>query len=134
MDPNAGGVAGSTSPPNDADAATGEHAFRLAQAVTHHDACPGNYIMGQVLNGQGGPMAGVHIVMLDQWGNRADAMSKAGENDYGLFDLPLNGFANQYTLTVVDGEGRPLSAPVVIDHLQGGSGNAPCHTVVWQGG
>ena len=79
-------------------------------------------------------MAGVHIVMVDQWGNRADAFSKDGAADYGSYDFPLNFFANRYTLTVVDLADTPISGPVIVDHLQGDSGDAPCHTVTWRSG
>ena len=79
-------------------------------------------------------MAGVHIVLVDEWGNRADAVSKSGETDYGNYDLPINAFANRYTLTVLDDAGNPISPPVVVEHMQGAAGDAPCHTVVWFGG
>jgi penicillin-binding protein 1C len=132
MDPNAGPVAGS-----DAVAVAafvpGDHHYQLAEPISSHRDCPGNYVVGQVLNSAGGPVAGVHIVMVDQWGNRADAVSKSGASDYGRYDLPLNGFANRYTLTVVDDAENPISSPVVVDHLQGSSGDAPCHTVIWRG-
>ena len=104
------------------------------QGVSSHDACPGNYIVGQVLNRAGGPVAGVHIVLVDEWGNRADAWSKSGQDDYGRYDFPIHGFANRYTLTVVDDAGSPISAPVVVEHLQGSGGGSPCHTVNWVGG
>jgi hypothetical protein len=71
-------------------------------------------------------------VLLDQWGNRADAISKSGAVDFGRYDFPLNDSPNQYTLTIVDERGQALSPPVVVDHKQGSSGDAPCHTVNWQ--
>ena len=43
--------------------------------------------------------------MVDQWGNRAEAVSKSGATDFGNYDFMLNAFANRYTVTVV--EGRP---------------------------
>jgi hypothetical protein len=46
----------------------------------------------------------------------------------------LNPFANRYTVTVVDGAGKPLSAPVTVEHRQGAGGDAPCHTVIWWSG
>ncbi len=79
-------------------------------------------------------MAGVHIVMVDEWGNRADAISKSGEADFGGYDLLINPFANRYTLTVVDEAGNIASPPVLVEHFQGAAGDAPCHTVVWIGG
>jgi membrane peptidoglycan carboxypeptidase len=115
-------------------AAAGATSYALAQPVTHHNSCPGNYIMGQVIDWQGRSVAGVQVRMVDQWGNIAETASKDGAGDFGLFDFPLNYFANQYTLTVLDGNGRAISAPVVVDHLQGAGGDAPCHTVVLRGG
>jgi hypothetical protein len=48
-------------------------------------------------------VAGVHIVLVDEWGNRADAWSKGGESDYGRYDFPIH--------TVVDAAGNPISGP-----------------------
>jgi hypothetical protein len=104
----------------------------LAGSVSHGTECPGQYIMGQVIGRDGASRAGVYIVLLDQWGNRADAISKSGAVDFGRYDFPLNDSPNQYTLTIVDERGQALSPPVVVDHKQGSSGDAPCHTVNWQ--
>jgi hypothetical protein len=134
MDPNAGPVAGSNAQPVASLASAGPGRYGLAQPVTHHRDCPGTYIMGRVLNAAGGPVAGVRLTMVDQWGNRAEAVSKSGAADYGAYDFLLNPFANRYTITVVDGSGRPISAPVTVDHLQGSGGDAPCHTVIWWSG
>jgi penicillin-binding protein 1C len=133
MDPNAGPVPGQTAIPV-TQIAPGGYRYVLAQPVTHHRSCPGNYIVGQVLNRDMAPVPGVHIVLVDQWGNRMDAISKSGASDFGHYDFPIHYFANRYTLTVVDEAGNPISPPVVVDHLQGDSGDAPCHTVIWRGG
>lgn len=133
-DPNAGPVAGDSAAPV-ATAWSGQPgSYSLAEPVSHHAACAGNYIVGRVLNAAGAPVAGVRLSLVDQWGNRADAWSKDSVGDYGNYDFPVNFFPNQYTLAVVDANGNPLSAPVVIDHLQGDGGDAPCHTAVWRGG
>lgn len=131
LDPMAGPVAGDISLPVQAVAPTDYRYF--AQNIGHHNICPGHYIVGQVLNRAGGAVAGVHIVLVDEWGNRADAWSKSGESDFGRYDFPINSFANRYTLTVVDETGMPISPPVVVEHLQGSGGDAPCHTVDWVG-
>ncbi len=133
MDPNAGPVPGDTTLPVQAVAPT-DFRYALAQPVAHNAECPGHYIVGRVLNRDGAPVGGVHIVLVDEWGNRADAVSKSGATDLGSYDFPINTFANRYTLTVVDGGGNPISAPVIVEHLQGAGGDAPCHTVVWIGG
>ena len=137
MDPNAGPVAGDTAQPVTSaapSAPAGPGSYGLAQPVTHHRECPGNYIIGRVLNAAGGPVAGVRLTMVDQWNNRAEAVSKSGASDFGNYDFMLNAFANRYTVTVVDGAGRPISAPVTVDHRQGAGGDAPCHTVIWWSG
>jgi penicillin-binding protein 1C len=135
MDPDAGPVAGSTAMPIAlwAGPAAGSGRYVLAESVTHHDACPGNYIVGQVLDSAGGPVAGVRVVLVDQWGNRAEAISKDGASDYGRYDFPVHYFANHYTLYVVDSAGNPISPAVEVDHLQGSGGDAPCHSVNWRG-
>jgi hypothetical protein len=136
MDPNAGPVAGEPAAPVaiNGSGAGQLGSYSLAEPVSHHDACPGNYIVGQVLDAAGAPVAGVRVTLVDQWGNRADAWSKDSAGDVGRYDFLINFFPNQYTLMVVDGDGNLLSAPVVVDHLQGSGGDAPCHTVVWRGG
>ncbi len=133
MDPNAGPVPGDTTLPAVA-ASPADFGYALARPVENNAACPGNYIFGQVLNRQGAPVAGVHIVMIDEWGNRSDAVSKNGEADYGNYDFMIHPFANHYTLTVLDPAGNIASPAVVVEHLQGAGGDAPCHTVVWIGG
>lgn len=132
LDPLAGPVPGDTALPVQVVAPT-DHRYVL-QGLAHHNQCPGNYIIGQVFNWAGGPVAGIHIVLVDEWGNRADAWSKSGEGDYGWYDFPIHSFANRYTLTVVDGAGNPISGPVSVEHLQGRGGDSPCHTVNWVGG
>ena len=131
MDPNAGPVAGA--PPAQVTA-PGIASFVLAEPVSHHDSCPGEYIVGRVMDGSGQPLAGIHIALVDQWGNRADAVSKDGATDYGQYDFPLNHVENEYTLTVVDAQGQAASLPVTVDHLQGSGGDAPCHSVIWRAG
>ena len=134
MDPNAGPVAGDTTTLPAVAASPADFSFALARPVESHASCPGNYIVGQVLNRQGAPVAGVHIVMVDEWGNRSDTVSKNGEADYGSYDFAIHSFANHYTLTVVDPAGNIASPAVTVEHLQGAGGDAPCHTVVWIGG
>jgi hypothetical protein len=135
MDPGAGPVAGNAVAPVAIswDSAGQPGSYGLAEPVSHHSACPGNYIVGQVLDAAGAPVAGARITLVDQWDNRAEAWSKDSADDYGRYDFPINFFPNQYTLVVVDGAGNPLSPPVVVDHLQGSGGDAPCHSVIWRG-
>jgi hypothetical protein len=133
MDPNAGPVAGTTGESGQPGVGTGgPHRYVPSGAVSHGTSCPGQYIVGQVIGSDGSPQAGVHIVLVDSWGNRADAISKDGATDLGNYDFPLNDIPNQYTLTIVDEEGQAISAPVVVDHHQGSGEDAPCHTVTWR--
>ena len=67
-------------------------------------------------------------------GDRSDTVSNNGEADYGSYDCAIHSFANHYTLTVLDQAGNVASPEVVVEHLQGAGGDAPCHTVVWIGG
>src|SRR5690606_35429798 len=113
----------------------GGGAYDLAGPVLHNWACPGNYVMGQVLNGEGAPVAGVHVMLQDAWGNQAIVASKNGQNDYGMFDFPIYGDGPQnLVLTVVDEAGNPLSPPFVIPHKQDADSDTPCHHVVVRGG
>ncbi len=107
--------------------------YGLAEPVSHHDRLPRQLHRGPGA-GRGRRAAGrrAHQPDVDQWGNQADAWSKDSAADYGRYDFPVNFFPNQYTLLVVDGAGNPLSAPVVVDHLQGDGGDAPCHSVIWR--
>ncbi len=102
--------------------------FALASPVVNDEACPGNYVMGRVVNEQGGPVPGVYVLAVDQWGNRNTVVSKSDEDNYGKFDIPLNGGANTYTLTVIGDGGVPISPNITINHLQGDTA-APCHHV-----
>lgn len=106
--------------------------YTLAGAVEHFSDCAGNYIYGRVVNREGGPVAGVRILIQDEWDNQADTVSKSGSADYGMYDFPIHDFANRYTLMVIDDSGAPISPPVVIDHLR--ENDAACHTVNWMGG
>ncbi|MFN8491893.1 MAG: transglycosylase domain-containing protein [Caldilineaceae bacterium] len=109
--------------------------FILGGPIVNDANCPGAYIMGRVVNWQGGPVAGVHIHLRDQWGNQADALSKSGASDYGLFDFPLpSNSPQELYLTVIDGAGNLVSPTFTIAHKQGDAGNAACHHVVIQGG
>ncbi len=112
----------------------GQFRFVLAEPVGNNDHCPGNYIMGRVINWEGGPIAGILVEAVDEWGNRATAVSKGGATDYGNFDFPILGRSIRYTVRVLDGGGNPISPPVIVDHLQGAGGEWPCHWVVFRGG
>lgn len=100
--------------------------------LRHDNACPGEYIMGEVIDAAGQPLAGVRIIGVDQWGNFMQAVTKAGQIDYGRFDFPIADDGREYYLTVVDEEGAPLSFSVTIPHRMGELSEAACHYITWQ--
>lgn len=109
--------------------------YTLVGAIQHDNNCPGSYIMGQVLNREGSPVAGIQISLRDPWGNQAYAISKNGAMDYGMFDFPIaSGAPHELYLTVMDGTGNPISATFTVPHRLGDAGDAPCHHIVLQGG
>jgi hypothetical protein len=109
-------------------------ALGLGQAIVHDSACPGNYVMGLVVNHEGAPMAGVRLVMTDAWGNQTSAVSKNGQGDYGMFDFPIYGDGPQnLQLSVVDENNNPRGAPFIVPHKMDAASSTPCHHVVIRG-
>lgn len=112
----------------------GRNRYQLAN-LYHGNDCPGEYIMGRIINWEGGPVAGVRVSMVDVWGNYYESMSKSGAADFGHFDFPLYSSTPQdLKLTVLDGNGNPISPTFVIPHNQSPTSNYPCHFVTVQGG
>jgi hypothetical protein len=106
----------------------------LADGIVHDWSCPGTYVMGTVVNGEGAPMAGVRLVMTDGWGNQSFAESKSGQSDYGMFDFPIYGDGPQnLQLGVVDGNNNPLRSPVIVPHKMDATSDTPCHHLVIRG-
>jgi len=109
--------------------------YALRQPIWHDYACPGQYIMGQVLDRSGAPVAGVQLMARDQWGNVAYAISKNGAADYGRFDFPITSSTpHDIYVTVLDPAGNPVSPTVTVQHRYGEGGDAPCHYLIFQGG
>lgn len=109
--------------------------YTMVGAIQHDNNCPGSYIMGQVLNREGSPVAGIQISLRDPWGNQAYAVSKNGAMDYGMFDFPIaSGTPHELYITVMDGTGNSISATFTVPHRLGDAGDAPCHHIVLQGG
>ncbi len=109
--------------------------YTLSGPIVHDNNCPGSYVMGLILNRDGAPVADVSINLRDSWGNQAQAYSKRGAMDYGMFDFPISsGSPHELYITVVDGSGNPISETIVVPHHAGEAGDAPCHHVVLQGG
>jgi membrane peptidoglycan carboxypeptidase len=112
------------------DGLAGAGAVGVAQDIVHDASCPGNYVMGTVVNGAGAPVAGVRLMMIDAWGNQTFAESKSGQNDYGHFDFPIYGDGPQnLQLMVVDGNNNPTGAPVLVPHRMDAVSDLPCHHV-----
>jgi hypothetical protein len=109
--------------------------YTLAHPVVHDNNCPGQYIMGRVLNWEGAPVPNIQVRFRDQWGNESGAVSKNGAIDFGMFDFPIpSGSPHEIYLWVVDDAGNQISSTITVQHRQGEAGDAPCHHVVIQGG
>lgn len=116
-------------------AVTGDYRYILNEPVWHDTNCPGGYVVGQVLNWNGGPVADVRLELADAWGNRYTAISKAGASDAGQFDFPLFSATPQTLhLTVLDGGGNPISPSISVPHNVDQSSTFPCHHVIFRGG
>ncbi|MFN8441508.1 MAG: transglycosylase domain-containing protein [Caldilineaceae bacterium] len=102
----------------------------LAANFYEDNNCPGHYILGTVLNADGGPVAGIHVRAVDQWGNIIDGMSKSGAADFGQWDIPIDFRVRSFSVVVLGDDGSPISPVVNINH-QGDVG-AKCHHIVWQ--
>jgi penicillin-binding protein 1C len=113
----------------------GDGYYRLAAPIIHDTNCPGQYLMGQVLDPQGAPAAGVMLAYRDQWGNQASTVSKSGAGDFGRFDFPIASTSpHEIYVWVVDSAGNPISPTFTIQHRQGDAPDVPCHHLVIQGG
>ena len=110
--------------------------FRLARPVRHTVGdCPGSpqaYILGQVTDSTGKPLADTRLLLDDEYGNQMRAVSKSGQTDAGRYDFPISGPARRFFLTLVDATGRALSPRVEIEHGRGPNAQATCHWVDWQ--
>ncbi len=115
-------------PPTNQTRPTGPGTYRLL-GVAHDHFCPGEYIMGQVLNSRGTPVAGVQVAAVDEWGNQNVTLSKAGAIDYGNYDFPIGAARRDFFITVIDAAGNPISETAWVQHRK--FNDLPCHHVVW---
>lgn len=105
----------------------------VAQSVRHSAGdCGGSYVLGQVTDRGGSSLSGVRLKLVDEYGNPASAITKAGQADLGRYDFPLFGPPRRFYLTVVDAAGQPLSADVEIRHGLPPHADATCHWVDWR--
>ncbi len=111
--------------------AAGPVDYALA-SVDNDNNCPGNYVMGRVVNQVGGAVGGVTVQMVDQWGNRTLATSKGGA-DTGAFDFPLYAAGpRDLYITVLDSAGNAAS-PTVTLRYPPEDGATRCYHLVWRG-
>ena len=116
-------------------ALTGDYRYILNEPVWHDTNCPGGYVVGQLVDWNGGPVVGVRLELADAWGNRYTTFSKAGASDAGQFDFPLFSATPQTLhLTVLDGGGNPISPSIPVPHNVDQSNTFPCHHVIVKGG
>lgn len=140
-DPNAAAISPDGAVPMDAiqravtvEGLAGGATAGVAQGIVHDWSCPGNYVMGTVVNRDGAPMAGVRLLMTDGWGNQTFAESKSGQLDYGMFDFPIYGDGPQnLQLVAVDGNNNPIGAPVLVPHKMDAASDTPCHHLTLRG-
>ena len=119
----------------DSPALTGDYRYILNEPVWHDTNCPGGYVVGQVIDWGGAPVAGVRLELADAWDNHYSAISKAGATDAGWFDFPLSSDAPQTLhLTVLDGNGNPISPSIPVLHNVDQVSTFPCHHVIVKGG
>jgi penicillin-binding protein 1C len=119
----------------ESSAPLGSGYYALAAPIVHDANCPGAYVMGRVLNLAGEPAPGVAIRFRDEWGNEANAISKSGASDFGMFDFPIpSSSPHEMYVWVVDPAGNQISPTITIQHRRGDAPDAPCHHVVLQGG
>jgi hypothetical protein len=109
-------------------------AVGVADGIIHDASCPGNYVMGVVVNGAGAPVANVRLMMTDGWGNQTFAVSKSGAHDFGMFDFPIYGDGPQnLQLVVVDGNNNAIGTPVIVPHRMDAASDTPCHHLTIRG-
>ncbi len=94
------------------------------------DNCPGNYLLGFVLNKEGAAIPGITVRAVDQWGNVATGVTKSGQYDFGRWDIPLDFRARTFTVNVISDNGTIGGPAITINH-QGDSG-PKCHHIIWQ--
>jgi hypothetical protein len=95
--------------------------------------CGGTYVLGHVVSHSGEPLPGVRLLLVDDFNNRAFAITKSGQTDLGRYDFPVSGPPRRFSLSVVDEAGAPISRSVSFAYY----GNTPdaqatCYWIDWQ--
>ncbi len=130
-------VATETPSPTPPPTPTPAFPYGLARPVRASSGdCPGMpglvYVLGQVTDRAGSPLADVRLKLVDEYGNVAFAVSKSSQADLGRYDFPVTGPARRLYLRVVDAAERPLSAEVEIRYGLPPTADATCHWVDWR--
>lgn len=111
----------------------GNYPFSLARAVRYSNGdCPGTYAQGVVVDGNGDPLPGVRLRLVDEYGNAATTVTKPGPGDAGRYDFPMSGPARRFFMSVVDAADRPQSPEVLILHDLAPQEGQNCRWVDWQ--
>ncbi|HXF60410.1 MAG TPA: transglycosylase domain-containing protein [Caldilineaceae bacterium] len=98
--------------------------------VAHDANCGGNMVLGQVVNAQGQPVAGVTITYSDPFGNIMQTATSGSPQGYGSFSFRIAVPDQAHTITITAAGG---SAAASVPHLQGGPTDQGCHYVIWRG-
>ena len=112
----------------------GNFLFVLSSPVRNSTGdCPvGNYILGRVVDVAGNPLPNVRLLLVDEYGNQDNKVTKSEAADAGRYDFPIGGPPRRFYLTVVDSNGTALSARVEIPHELGAAEGATCHWADWR--
>lgn len=93
------------------------------------NTCTGHSIRGLIRNRGGGPVPGVTVRAVDEWGNVYVGVSKV--DPPGRYDLPINSVVTTYQVGIVAGD-QPLSAIVAVHHSDRfAQQSAACHILNW---
>ena len=128
--PSSGGtLLAAATPPN----AQASSSYGLL-GVAHDRNCNGDFVLGQVSNASGQPVAGVRVVYKDPSGNRLESLTSSQMPGYGSFRFAIVDDApSDITVSLLNGGGNPISPNAVVPHNQGGPTDLGCHYVIWQG-
>ncbi len=124
--PTAAAYLAAATPPN----AAASSSYNLL-GVAHDRNCGGNFVMGQVSNGQGQAVAGVRLVYQDAQGNRQETVTSDQMPGYGSFRFPIIDDSSQTISVSIYGANGASTASV--PHKQGGVTDLGCHYVIWTG-
>lgn len=119
----------STAPPNN----SGSSRYNLT-GVAHDRNCGGNFVIGTVSNAGGAAVGGVRVRYTDQFGNRLETATSSQTPGFGSFRFAIGSTTPQnISITLLDGNGSPISPTASVPHMQGDVTDLGCHYTIWQG-